>query len=277
VVVKASARALALDEGHLYYGDSEADGVYAVAKAGGAPLRIARHAPVAGAIALEGGWVTWIASPGDAVLRAPIGGGVQPVTVRDRGIFSDVAASGDELFFTEAIAAGGALFRTSGTTTTKLATFDGPPRAVLADATHAFVVTPTKLLRTRHARGELETIATGLRFNHAELDGSDVYLVAEVEQVRAVVRAPKAGGPIAVIARDVRDAPIKIEGGEVLFFDGGRPQLRGVNTSGGESRVLLEDEGFSTVSGIEADSKTIYVAQGIHESGVIVAIKRTLR
>jgi hypothetical protein len=274
VVVKASARALAVDAARIYYGDSEDDGVYSIPKAGGDALRIARHAPVSGALALEGGFITWIASPGDAVLRAPITGGVQPTTLRDRGIFSDVAAIGEDVFITEAIGAGGALLRVTGPTAARLAAFDGPPRAVMADKTHAFIVTPTKIFRTPHARGELETVATGTRFTHAELDDANVYAVAEIDRGRAVVRFPKAGGPMAILARDVRDAPIEVEGGELFFFDGGKPQLRSVRVSGGESRIIAENEGLATVSAIEADASTVYVAQGIHESGVIVSIPR---
>jgi hypothetical protein len=274
VVVKASARALTIDAFRIYYGDSEDDGVYSIAKTGGAAQRIARHAPVSGALALEGSSIAWIASPGDAVLRAPIFGGVQPTTLRDRGIFSDVAAVGDDVFITEAIGGGGALIRVTGATASRLAAFDGPPRAVMADKTHAFIVTPSKILRTPHQRGELETVGVGTRFSHAEMDDAYVYAVAELDKGRGVVRFPKAGGPMAVVARDVRDAPIEVEGDELLFFDGMRPQLRSVRVSGGESRVIAEDEGLGTVSAIEADASTVYVAQGIHESGVIVAIRR---
>jgi hypothetical protein len=274
VIAKASARALALDAAHIYYGDSDDDGVYAMAKTGGEPLRIARHAPVSGALALEDGHITWIASPGDAVLRAPISGGAQPTTLRDRGIFGGVAAVGEDVFITEAVSAGGALIRVTGPTASRLAAFDGAPRAVMADKTHAYVVTASKILRTPHQRGELETIATGNRFTHAELDDAFVYVVAEVDKGRAVVRFPKAGGPLAVVARDVRDAPIEVEGGDLFFFDAVRPQLRSVRASGGESRIVAEDEGLGTVSALEADASTIYVAEGIHESGVIVAIPR---
>lgn len=274
VIAKASARALAVDADRIYYGDSEDDGVYSIAKAGGEPLRIARHAPVSGALALEGGFITWIASPGDAVLRAPIAGGVQPTTLRDRGIFSDVAAVGEEVFIAEAIAAGGAILRVTGATASRLAAFDGAPRAVMADKTHAFVVTSTKIVRTPHHRGEVETIASGTRFSHAEIDEAYVYVVAEVEKGRAVVRVPKAGGAVAIIVRDVRDAPIEVEGGEVFFFDAVRPQLRSVPVRGGDSRVVAEDEGFLTVSALEADASNVYVAQGVHETGLIVAVAR---
>ena len=274
LVAKASARALAVDDTHVYYGDSDDDGVYAIDKTGGTTVRIARHAPVSGALALEGGFVTWVASPGDAVLRAPTKGGPQPTTLRDRGIFSDVAAMGDDVFLTEAIAAGGALYRVTGTTATKLAAFDGAPRAVMVDKTHAFVLTPGKIFRVPRTHGELETVGSGSHFSHAELDDAFVYVVGEVDRGRAILRFPKAGGEQTVVARDVRDAPIEVFGGEVLYFDATRPALRGVPVGGGASRVVLEDENLSTVSAIEADEKNVYVARGIHETGAVVAIPR---
>jgi hypothetical protein len=274
VIARATARALAVDAWRIYYGNSDDDGVYSVAKTGGQPLRIARHAPVSGALALDGTSITWIASPGDAVLRAPITGGVQPTTLRDRGIFASVATVGDDTFITEAIGAGGALIRVTGATASRLAAFDGPPRAVLADETHAFVVTPTTIYKTPHQRGELEPVATGSRFNHAVSDETFLYVLAEIDKARAVVRFPKAGGPMTVIARDVRDAPIDVEGSEVFFFDAVKPQVRRVPASGGESRVVVEDEGLAVVSAIDVDATTIYVAQGSHESGAIVGIPR---
>lgn len=274
VIAKASARALAVDARRVYYGDSDDDGVYSVAMTGGEPLRIARHAPVAGAIAITGTSITWIASPGDAVLRAPLSGGAQPTTLRDRGIFSDVAALGDDVFITEAVGAGGALLRVSGAAPTRLAAFAGPPRAVLVDKTYVYVVTPTKIVRALHARGELEAVGAGARFSHSEIDEGFVYVVADVERSRGVVRFPKAGGAASIVARDVRDAPIEIEGGDLLYFDATRPQVRSVPVGGGESRALVEDEGLATVSAIEANATTIYVAQGVHETGAIVAIPR---
>src|SRR4051812_9324959 len=178
VVAKASARALTVDQDRVYYGDSEDDGVYSIAKAGGEPIRIARHAPVAGALALEASAITWIASPGDAVLRALVTGSAQPTTLRDRGIFSDVTAIGDDVFITEAVGPGGVLLRITGQTTSRLAAFDGSPRAVMADKTHAYVVTPTKVLRSPRDRGELETVGTGTRFTHADIDETSIYVVA---------------------------------------------------------------------------------------------------
>ncbi len=273
-VAHAAARALAVDDTHLYYGDSEDDGVYAVLKTGGEPLRIARHAPVAGAFALNGSTLVWIASPGDAVLKAPIGGGVQPVTLRDRGIFADVAAASDDIFIAEAIGGGGALLRVTGATASRLGTFDGPPRAVMADRSHVFILTPSKIFRTPHQRAELETLATGTRFTYSETDDDFVYVVTEIDRERVVARVAKTGGSLSIVARGVREAPIDVEGGELFFFDATRPQLRAVAASGGDSRVLAEDEALGAVSALEADTATVYVGTGIHESAYVVAIQR---
>jgi hypothetical protein len=280
VLTRASSRALAVDATNVYYGDADDDAVYAMPKAGGAAIRLARHAPVAGAFALEADTLTWIASPGDAVLRVPIrtsgdGGVPQPTTLRDHGIFSDVAAlpNGD-VFITEAIGAGGALIRVGGSGAPRIVPFEGSPRVVLADAAHAYVTTPSKIYRAPHVKGELETIATGFAFGSAELDDEFLYVVTEIDKARVVARLPKAGGPMQIVARDVRDAPIDVAGGEVFFFDAMKPQLRAAPVAGGAGRTVSQDEAFSTPTAIEVDAKTIYVAAGSRDSPAILAVDR---
>lgn len=273
VFTHASAHALAIDAANLYYGDAENDGIYSMAKTGGEPVRLARRAPVAGAIALDSGSITWIASPGDAVLKLALKNGGQPATLRDRGIFSDVTAVSGDVFITEVVGAGGALLRVTGPTAARLATFDGSPRAVVADSTHAYVFTSTKVLRTPHAKGEVETLATGSGFAHPQIDAGFLYFIAEVDKVRVVARLPKAGGPMTIIATDVR-GPIDFEGGEILFFDAARPQVRAVRASGGPVRVVVENEALATASSIVADPRTVYIATGTQESGAILAVDR---
>jgi len=273
VFTRATTRALALDALNVYYGDSEDDGIYTMPKAGGTAVRIARHAPVAGAIALESDAVTWIGSPGDAVLKASLRGG-QPTTLRDKGIFSDVAAAGGDVFITEAIGAGGALLRVSNGVTSKLTSFDGAPRAVMADATHTYVVTPTKILRTLHAKGELETIATGVGFTYTEIDEGFVYVIGQSAGLTVVARVAKNGGPLTPVALNVRSAPLRVVGGELLFFDALRPRLLSAPAAGGEPHIVYEDEALTAASALDADATTIYVATGANESGVISAIDR---
>jgi hypothetical protein len=274
VVARATARALAIDASNIYFGNSDDDGIYALSKKGGEPVRLARRAPVAGAIAVDGDSISWIASPGDAVLRLSLRDGGQPTTLRDRGIFSDVATAGGDVFITEANGAGGALLRVTGATASRLVSFDGAPRAVLADATHAFVVTPTRILRTPHEKGAAETIATGNAFAYPQTDEAFVYVVTDLAGVHVVARVPKAGGPMTTLARDVRDAPIEVEGADVLFLDAMRPQLRSVPKAGGDVRLVLEDEAFASVAALVADAATVYVASGARETGVIVAVER---
>lgn len=274
VVARATSRALAIDATSVYFGNSDDDGVYAVPKRGGEPRRLARRAPVAGAIAVDATSISWIASPGDAVLRLALHDGGQPVTLRDRGIFSDVASAEGEVFITEAIGAGGALLRVSGPTAARLVSFEGAPRAVMADATHAYVITPTKIFRTTHVKGDLETIASGNGFGYPQIDDAFVYVVANVAGTRVLARLPKAGGPMTTLARDVRDAPIEVEGADVLFLDATQPQLRSVPKVGGEPRVVIDDEAFGGVTAIVADPSTVFVATGARESGVVLAVDR---
>ena len=53
LLARATSRALAIDATNVYFGNSDDDGIYAVAKGGGEPTRLARRAPVAGAIAVD--------------------------------------------------------------------------------------------------------------------------------------------------------------------------------------------------------------------------------
>lgn len=272
--VRAGARTLAIDEAFVYYGDNDNQGLYAAPKAGGEPVRLASRAPVAGAIALDAGSITWIASPGDAVLRLPLRGAEHPTTVRDGGIFSDVAIAHGDLFIAEAAGAGGALFHAAGSTTSRLASFDGTPRGVLADSAHAYVITPTKILRTPHAGHQLESISTGVAFAYPQIDDAFVYVLAEAGGMRVIGRVPKTGGPMTAVAGDVRDVPFEVAGGEIFYLDAVAPQLRAVPAAGGRPRVVLEDRVLAAASSIVADATTVYVATSSDENGAIVAIDR---
>ncbi len=273
VVVRADARAIAVDASHLYYGDAAEDGVFAVPKAGGEPVRIARRAPVAGALALDGTTIAWIASPGDVVLRAPVAGGAA-TSLRDRGIFADVVSVGSDVFIAEAIGGGGALTRVTGATASKLTAFDGAPRCVLADEAAAYLVTPTKIFRVPRTRGEVTTVATGAGFDSAQLAGEQLYVVMRDGDARVVGRVPKTGGTMTTIARDVRDAPIDVEGEQLLYFDAALPQLRTVRLSGGPPRVLAEDEALLSPTSLAADRTTAYVGTGAREAAAVIAIER---
>ncbi len=272
VVAHANTRALAVDATSLYYGDSDDDGIYALPKAGGDPVRLARHAPVAGAIALDADTVTWIGSPGDAVLRVPLRGGAQPTTLRDRGIFSDVATQGGDVFIAEALGAGGALWRVSGSTSTRIAGLDAAPRAVMVDAAHVYVITKSGIVRTPYPKARVETVATGTSFGTAEMDDTSIYVVAAADKARIVAKVAKDGGAMTTLATGVRDGPLELFGDEILYFDVARPALRAVPKSGGASRLVAEDETLSGATAIEADGRTIYVATGSAENGVIVAV-----
>ena len=56
LVARASARAIATSKTHIYFGDTDDDAVLAVPKGAreGEPVRVARRAPMAGALAVSG-------------------------------------------------------------------------------------------------------------------------------------------------------------------------------------------------------------------------------
>lgn len=278
VLVKAEARAIALYGTNVVYGDTVEDGVFVIPKAGGEAKRIARRSPISRTFAIDNEEISWVASPGDAVLKASLHTGAFPTTIRDRGIFADVAATGGDVFISEVVGAGGALTRITGPTAARLAAFDGPPRGLVVDATYAYIVTPTKIFRTPHVKGELETIATGADFEWPALSGDQLYVLGHGEgpKRRAILAIPKAGGAPVAIARDVRDAPIAIEGGELLWFDASRPQLRALVLADPKAapRIVSEDDVLATANAIALDSTTAYVGTGSKDAGAIVTIAR---
>ncbi len=183
VVAKASSRALAVDQTRIYFGDAFEDTVVCIAKEGGPIQRIARRAPVAGGLAIDGDAIAWVATPGDVVLRVSIsaalaaagappdagadGGGdasaphapspfLVPTVVREHGLFADVAAQGGEMYVAEAQGGGGAITRADArSSTTRVASLDAAPRSLALDATHVYVATAQRLLRAPRTRPEV--------------------------------------------------------------------------------------------------------------------------
>jgi hypothetical protein len=270
VLARAACRAIALDASRVYFGNNEDDGVYSVAKEGGEPVRLARRAPVAGALAIEGPSLAWVATPGDVVLRTATAGG-SPLTVRERGIFADVAMQGGDVFIAEVAAGAGVITRVTGGTTARIASLETAPRAIAVDATHVYVATATKLVRAPHERGAVETLATGAGFDSPVLDGDTVYAVAVgAKGRREIVRVGAAGGATVVVA-DVRAAPIAIEGGELFYFDAERPELRALALGATDRapRVVAVSDDLARPMAIAADAASVYVATGERDDGAL--------
>lgn len=278
--MKANARAILLNSSNVYYGDTVDDGVYVIPKAGGEPRRIARRAPTSRTFAIDNDEISWVANPGDAVLRTSLHSGAFPATIRDRGIFADVAAIRGDVFVTEILGAGGALTRITGPTAARLTQFEGTPRGLAVDGDFVYVVTPTRVFRTPHVRGELETIAIGANFEWPVLDGGLLYLLSDGEgpKRRAIVAVPKKGGTPTTIVKAARDAPFAIEGGELVWFDAAKPQLVAMPTSGATSgvipRVVAEDERLALPTALALDATTAFVAAGAKDVAAILTIAR---
>jgi hypothetical protein len=305
ILAKSTSRALSVDAERVYYGDGFEDTLVAVRKEGGDPVRLARRAPVAGALALDGDALAWIAAPGDIVLRVPLravandGGADAGTTVapgavlplREHGLFADVAANGGEIYVAEAQGTGGALTRIIGAgdvdpdagarmknalRSTKLATLDAAPRAIVVDATHCYVVTALKVVRTPRMSGALETITIGTDFDSPVLDGDYVYVVAGTGTAGAhdIVRVKKTGSATDTIVKDVRAAPIAIDRGEIFWFDPQRSRLMSLSLAGGTPRIVAQDDALSRPNAIATDADNVYVATGEREDGLVLAIAR---
>lgn len=285
-LVRVDARALATDATHVYFGDSTADTLCALEKnppegARAEPTRIARPAPIAGALSVDShdAALVWIASPGDLVLRVPIGGGA-PTTLRDRAIFTSVTAAGGDVFFTEARGSGGVLTRVTGTTAAQLATFEGAPRGLAVDTDDVYIATSSGLVEAPRARGAVSELASGRAFASPQVDSAWVYATAvdPTSRSRALVRVKKTGGPLETVATGVRAAPIAIHRGIVYWFDAARPALLASSpvddrpAARTARRVVSDDPTFERVNALTVDDDGAFVATGSGEDARIVVV-----
>jgi hypothetical protein len=288
IVARASSYAIALDAERVYFGDSEDGGLFAAPRAGGEKQLLTRRAPTRDGLADAAGTIVWIATPGDTILRAATKDASRPESVRSGGIFAQLVMDGDEVFFTEALSTGGALTRARGTTTTRLALFEGAPRGLAIDAQSAFVVTPSRILRVPRATEkvartspwivESEILAQGSAFAGIAVDERSVFTTTAGEGSRVVVALAKVGGATAgvrgIVARGVADGPLAVDRGEVLFMDASRPALRASSVASGATRTIAEDPVLARVTAIAADEHDIFLATGDGESAQIVALPR---
>jgi hypothetical protein len=270
-LARAVARAIATDGARVYFGDATDDGVFAVAKRGGEPERIARRAPVRGALARDDEHLAWIGSPGDAALRVSTAGGTT-TTLRDRGLFRDVAAVGGDVVVTEAEGAGGAVLRVTGATATRLATLEAPPRGLALEGDDAFVIAGEKLLRVPRARGTVTMLAAASSMASPVATYDRVYVVAAaLAGEHVVLGIPRDGGQPSPVARQVRPrSPLAIHRGILYVLDGERPRLRAITLATGESRVLAEHEALASGAAIAADDDGVFIATD--EAGLVLAV-----
>lgn len=276
VLARANTRALAADETRVYYGDAREDAVFAIDKEGGEPTRIARRAPVAGSLALDGGKLSWIASPGNVVLRTDLRTSTT-TTLKEGGIFVDVAASNGEVFIVEATGTGGTLHRVgSNGTAARLATFDALPRALAASKDDVVIATSTKLLRLPRSGGPVQTIASGAGFSSPQIEGEFVVVAANDASSSGVVivRFPKQGGPAVRVGRADRRTPVHASAGELFFVAGGKPRLVAIAADRGRQRILSEADVLSNAIAMTADAEHVFVATSDGDDGLLLSIAR---
>jgi hypothetical protein len=282
VLVRGGSHAIALDARNVYFGSDADDALLALPKQAtdppSEPTRIARHAPTNGALSLDthDGTLAWVGSPGDVVLRVAAKGGT-PSTVRDRGIFADVVATGGDVFVTEALGTGGVLTRVTGATSARLGSFEGTPRGLAVDAERAYVATSSRLVSFPRTRGEATELATQASFASPQVDDDTLYATAVTHGTRArsLVAVPKHGGPLETVATDVRDAPIAVANGVVYWFEAERPNLLALDLRASPrppARVVSVDPVFEHVSALAVDESGVYAAVGRGDDACIVIV-----
>lgn len=289
-IAKASARAITTSPTHVYFGNAEDDMIYRLAKAGTESVRIARRAPMPGAIAVDATSdepaLYWIGSPGDAILRAAIKGETAPpmTTVREGSVFANLVAPNGDLLWTEIHGGGGAIMRGASRAQppVKLTSFEGAPRGIVCDETRVFLATGTRLLTTSRSRaGEpLTILATGSAFSSPCVDDTWLYATATDPRGgrgRVIGRVKKDGSgtnTFEVIATNVRDAPIAVRDGEVYWFDAERPVLFAcsVKDPSASTRFVSEDPLLDQVYALAIDDDGAFLAVGYGEGGRILRV-----
>lgn len=272
VLVHARARALATDATRLYFGDAADDVLYAMPKTGGTKEPLSRRAPSRDGLAVSDDSIVWIASPGDTILRASLSSPDRKETIAQGSVFAQVAADGGLVFFTLAVGQGGALDLVTKSAKPRIMTFAGPPRGLALDATHAYVVTPTRILRSSRERHDGQTIATGTALAGLALDERFAYTTAFVGGSRCIVRAPKEGVSFTTVVKDVSSEIFAIRRGEVAYVDTGAAALRATSLATGATRIVSEDPSFAQVSSLLADDDGFYLATGEGESAHIAFV-----
>jgi hypothetical protein len=277
-LAKGSARAIAVDDGVLYFGDTTDDGLYAVPKSGGESTKLARRSPMPAGLAVDRGMIAWIASPGDVVLRTSLSGDASaPTAIREHGLFTGIAIAGGDVFVVEAEGSSSIVTRTSGSATSKIASFEGSPRGLTLDDAQVYVATSTRLVATPRGRGEPATLATGSGFAHPATGPAERFVYATIPMssstghARSIVRVPKTGGPLEVVATEARDAPIAVRRGSVYWFDAIRPAVLAASEPG-PPRTIAEDDALAQPAAIAVDDNGVFVATGFAEEGRILQI-----
>ena len=272
-LAKASSRAIALDADNVYFGSSDDDTMMMVPKKGGPSVRLARRAPVVGGLARDGDLLGWIATPGDVVLKMPSKGAV-PLTVRDHGIFVDIAASGGEWFIAEVVPGGGAVTRIVNGGSSRIASLDVAPRALVVDGADIFVALPSKIVRYARGKTETVTVVSGTSIEAPFVTAQFMYFTQLVDNERVIARVARTGGEATTMVKRVAGAPFVVDKGEIFYFEGRRAEVRALAEAGGQPRTLATDDSFTRPNAIAVDEKSVYVAAGEREDGTITSFAR---
>ncbi len=271
---RATTWALALDASYVYFGDAATSTFGAVPKLGGKTERIGRGAPWA--VALTPRAVVWIAAPGDAVLERPPPPYVasaarsEPAEVlRTGGVFSALAADASDVYVAESAGDENRVVRIHEGRSNTVASIDRRARALAIDDRHVYVLTDDAIHRISRAGGRRDVVAKGYHLARLVVDDGWVYTTAEMGPTRALARAPKTGGDLAIVEPGVRDAPIAAYGDEMFYFDIAQPELRRVAKAGGASAMVLQTPALARIDAMAIDASGIFVGTEGEGGGVM--------
>jgi hypothetical protein len=266
VLARAITRTIATTDQRVYFGDATRDALFAVSKAGGAPVEVGPHAPLD--IALGPATAAWIGAPGQLLLRDPPRGG--PLVAR--GAFTALVADGDDLYVTEAAARKGTLLHVTADKAVRQAEFESRPRDVAVDGCDVFVMTDDGIHRVPREGGDASLVAAGDKLTGLALDRDLVFATTALPTTRGLLRVPKRGDAAAtIIVTDVRNGPIATWNGHVYYFDADTPTLMRIPAGGGAPTVVARSPELGWAVALTIDASGIYVAAAYERGGGILA------
>ncbi len=270
VIARVRTAALATDIDRIYFGDVARDELDAAPKAGGERSRVGIGAPLEIAV---GERVDWIGAPGNVVMTMRPG---EPsrVLLRTRGVFTDVASDGPDVFVTDAMQESGVLTRITNTKATRLARFDARPVELALDAMNAYVLFDSKVVAVPRTGGEPRTVFEGEALRGLDVSGGGVFTTAMVGPSRALIRQDVRGGRAVVLQHAVREGPFAVFAGQVYYLEAEEPTIRRVATNGGASGIVARAPELARVSKLLVDGSGIYLVTEDERGPLVLGLPR---
>jgi hypothetical protein len=222
-----SPEGIAVDEKSIYWTNVGAQTVMRVAKSGGKPVVLADRQPSPYGIAVDAKsiyWIDWGPGPQRGVVMILPKRGGKPRVLAE--------AAGDPI-----------------------------GQEIAVDDTHVYFTRGKDLVRVAKSGGAVGVIASGVQtVTSLALDGTHVY--AASADTEALVRAPKSGGPLEVLAKPQMGRPLRVAVDDqyIYYTVSGTFSGKGVLKLPKGSREAVEVTPRADPSYLAVDMRAIYFA-----------------